>query len=373
MNTSPLKLMIPGPIQPDQAVLDAMSSPVVPHYGDEWVAYYTGTLALLRSVFNTNGDIFIMVGSGTAAIDACIGSTTKPGEKILIGVNGFFGERLKVIAECYGLNVVTVAADPGKPLQAKDFAKAFQQHPDAVAAAAVHLETSTSVVNPVDQIGPVIRDHGAYFIVDAVSSLGGMTYQMDDWCIDLCASASQKCLGAPPGLAPVAVGSRGWQAVDRYPSKTCGFYTNLAIWRKYAEEWKWHPSPITMAVNNVRALRTSLDQLLDEGIENRLERYKQLALHLRSGLRKIGMQPFTPDEVMSPVLTAAYPPQGVSVAEIMSALENKYRIKIAPGLGELAGKIFRIGHMSPVLTMSDIDELLAALATFRPAANNGQG
>jgi len=365
MNTFPLKLMIPGPIQPDQAVLDAMSRPVVPHYGDEWVAYYAETLALLRRVFNTKGDIFIMVGSGTAAIDACIGSSTHPGEKILIGINGFFGERLKTIAECYGLNVVPVTAEPGKPLQARDFARAFQQHPDAVAAAAVHLETSTSVVNPVDRIGPVVRENGACFIVDAVSSLGGMAYRMDDWCIDLCASATQKCLGAPPGLAPVAVGQRGWESIDRHPVKTCGFYTNLAIWRKYAEEWKWHPSPITMAVNNVMALRTSLDQLLEEGIENRLERYRQLALHLRAGLRDIGMQPFTPDEAMSPVLTAAYPPQSVSVTEIMSVLENKYRIKIAPGLGELAGKIFRIGHMSPVLTMGDIDELLNALAASR--------
>lgn len=365
MNAKPLKLMIPGPIQPDQDVLDAMSSPVIPHYGDEWASFYGHTIELLGKVFNTRGDVFLMPGSGTAAIDACFGSALASGEKVLLGINGFFGERLRDIAQSYGLQVIAVNAEWGKPLRADDFAAAFRQHPDARVAAAVHLETSTTIVNPIDEIGPLVRENGAAFIVDAVSSLGGMTYDMDGWCVDLCASATQKCLGAPPGLAPVAVGPQGWEAIDRVPQKNHGFYTNLDTWRKYAREWgSWHPTPVTMPTNNVIALRTSLDQLLEEGIENRLERYRGLALRLRAGLRRIGYEPFTADEDLSPVLTAAYPPSGVEIPRLMRYLERQHRIKVAPALGELKDKIFRIGHMSPVLTTDDIDQVLDAIAAY---------
>lgn len=365
MTEKPLKLMIPGPIQPDDEVLEAMASPVIPHYGDEWAAFYGETLDVLKQVFNTRGDVFLLPGSGTAAIDACFGSALATGEKIIIGINGFFGERLRSIAANYGLEIVVVEAQWGQPLRAEDIASALQAHPDARAVAAVHLETSTSIVNPIDRIGPLVRAHGAVFIVDAVSSLGGMAYDMDGWCVDLCASSTQKCLGAPPGLAPVAVGPRGWEAVDRVPDKHHGFYTNLANWRKYARDWaSWHPTLVTMPVNNVISLRTSLDQLLAEGIENRLARYRRLALHLRTGLRRIGCEPFTPDEMMSPVLTAAYPRAGVAVPDLMRYLEGEHRIKIAPGLGALSGKIFRIGHMSPVLAEADIDQVVEAIASY---------
>lgn len=189
MKDRPMKLMIPGPIQPDPAVLDAMGSPVVPHYGASWRDYYNETVALLKQIFNTQGDVFIMVGAGTTAIESCIGSALSTGEKIIIGINGFFGARMKTIAEYYGLQIVTVRSEWGKPLRSEDYTEAFRQHPDAVVATAVHLETSTSVVNPVEEIGPIVCRHGAYFIVDAVSSLGGMDYYMDEWEIDMCASS----------------------------------------------------------------------------------------------------------------------------------------------------------------------------------------
>ena len=360
-----LKLMIPGPIQPDSEVLAAMGGPVRAHYGAGFTRYYAETTALLQRVFETRGDVYIMPGSGTAAIDACIGSAFSSGEKILIGVNGFFGERLESIATSYGLQVVAVTAEWGQPLRSEDFAAAFRAHPDARGAAVVHLETSTAVVNPVAEIGAEVRKAGGVFIVDAVSSLGGLPVRMDEACIDLCASATQKCLGAPPGLAPVAIGPRAWEFIDQNPSKGHGWYSDLRVWRWYALNWgDWHPFPVTMATSNVVALRTSLDQLLAEGIPQRLERYRSLALRLRAGLRRIGMQPFTPDEMLAPVLTAVYAPEGVDSGEIVKFLEEKYRIKISGGLGELKARIFRIGHMSPTVSEADIDEVLDALAEF---------
>ncbi len=371
MREKTLKLMIPGPIQPDQAVLQAMSRPVPPHYGTEFTNYYNDTLELLRKVFNTQGTIFLMVGTGSVALDSCIGSAFSNGEKVLVGTNGFFGERLKAIAVSNGLDVVSVSAEWGEPLCAADFDRAFSKNPDATGALVVHLETSTAIANPVQEIGPIVRQHGGVFVVDAVSSLGGLPFQMDDWCIDLCASASQKCLGAPPGLAPLAVGERGWEYIDRNPQKNHGWYTDLRIWRQYATEWAdWHPFPVTMATNNVMALHTSLEQLLEEGIPQRLEHYRQLALRLRSGLRRIGMLPFTPDNLMVPVLTAAYGPPGVPTSKIVDYMAEQRGIKISGGLGSLKDKIFRVGHMSPVLQIEDIDQVIEALEAFRSHAGN---
>lgn len=365
MEFKSLKLMIPGPVQPDAEVLRAMGSPVQPHYGPIFTEVYNSTLDRLRGVFNTDGSLFLMNGSGTVGIDACLGSAFSTGEKILVGVNGFFGERLKAVAEANGLQVVVVPAEPGLPLRAADFEQAFEQHPDAVGATVVHLETSTTIVNPVEEIGPVVRRRGGWFMVDAVSSLGGLPYHMDEWGIDLCASASQKCLGAPPGLSPVAVGKRGWEAIDRNPNKAHGWYSDLRIWRKYAEEWyDWHPFPITVATNNIMALLTSLDQLLAEGIEKRLERYQHLAVYLRAGLRGMGLEPFTPDELMAPVLTAARMPAGVSAEKVVAYLADNHGIKISHGLGTLKDAIIRIGHMSPTVSEVDLDEVLAALKQY---------
>ena len=361
-----LKLMIPGPIQPDRAVLEAMGAAVLPHYGPYFTQLYNETLDLLRKVFNTESNVFLLPGAGSTGTDACIGSVLSTGEKIIVGSNGFFGDRLITIADSYGLEVIPVTAEWGQPLRPQDFADAFKQHPDARASAIVHLETSTTVVNPIVEIAAITRRAGAITIVDAVSSLGGLPFQMDEWGIDLCLSASQKCLGAPPGLSPVAVSPRGWEAIDRNPKKGHGWYGDLRVWRKFATEWwDWHPFPVTMPTNNILALREGLRQLLEEGIAQRLERYRKLAMLLRDGLRRINLLPFTPDEILAPVLTAAYCPDGVSSAEIVTFMEQERHIKISSGLGDLKDKIIRIGHMCPSMSEADIQEVLEGLAAFK--------
>lgn len=365
MENKPLKLMIPGPIQPADDVLESMGAPVRPHYGPDFTAFYNETVELLRKVFETDGDLFIMVGSGTVALDAGLGSLLSSGEKILVGVNGFFGERLQSIAESYGLGVIPVTAEWGDALRAADFDAAFRAHPEASAAVVVHLETSTTVINPVEEIGAVTRKHGKVFMVDGVSSVGGLPLKMDEWGIDLCVTASQKCLGAPPGLAVAAVGRQGWEAINRNHNKSHGWYGDLRVWKWYAQNWgDWHPFPVTMATSNVCALNTALQGLLAEGIPQRMERYRCMAMRLRDGLRRIGYEPFTPDSMAAPVLTAAYTPCAVPSGKIVGYMEKTHGIKISTGLGILKEKLIRIGHMSPTLTDADIDEVLEALAGF---------
>ncbi|NIO04024.1 MAG: aminotransferase class V-fold PLP-dependent enzyme [Proteobacteria bacterium] len=364
----PLKLMIPGPVEVEEDVLAVMANPVMPHYGVAWTKLFNETIELLKSVFNTEGDVFLMVGSGTAGIDACIGSSVRRGEKILVGVNGYFGDRLAIIAEGYGLQVVRLEREWGTPIPAATVKQALHEHPDAKAVAMVHLETSTAIVNPIEVIGPLVKEAGALFIIDSVSSLGGIPLKVDAWGIDLCASATQKCLGAPPGLTPVSVSSTAWEAILANDTPH-GWYLDLKVWRQYAIDWAdWEPYPTTTATSNVLTLRASLKRLLEEGLEVRLNRYRDLALQLRQGLREIGMPPYTPDEDLVPVLTPVCAPEGVPAGEVVEYMEQVQRIKIAPGLGEaLQDKIFRIGHMSPAVTSEDIEDVLRALASFTPS------
>jgi len=364
-NSGRIRLMIPGPVEVHPAVLEALSGPVEPHYGAAWVDKYSRIIGLLKQVFNTRQDVFLMAGSGTSAIDACMGSSMMSGEKIIIGNNGFFGDRLVAVANSYELQVVEVKAPWGKALEPEKISNALKANPDARVVAVVHSETSTTILNPIEAFGSVVEKSDALFMVDAVSSLGGVPIEVDGWNIDLCPSASQKCLGATPGLAPVSISAKAWKMIDRFDQKAHGWYTNLQVWREYARDWSdWHPTPITMPVSIANGLLISLEQLLAEGIDARMRRYRSLAIKLRSGLREAGMQPFTPDEDLNPVLTAAYPPDGIDSARVVDYLLSVHHIQISGGLGTLRPKIFRIGHMSPVISDQDMDTLISALKQF---------
>jgi len=269
------------------------------------------------------------------------------------------------IARQYGLKIIEVKAMWGEKIKPDDVQQALEAHPDTKAVAIVHSETSTTVLNPIEKIGKILKESNAVFIVDAVSSLGGVPFEMDAWGIDLCASASQKCLGSVPGLAPVAVSQKGWECIDRSNEKAHGWYSNLQIWRKYAQEWgDWHPTPVTISVNNVDALLVALEMLITEGIEKRIHRYQALAMRLRNGMRESGLIPFTPDAELNPVLTAAYTPKGVDSGQILDYLLKNHHIQISSGLGDLKPSTIRVGHMSPILENEDIDRLVNALKKF---------
>jgi alanine-glyoxylate transaminase/serine-glyoxylate transaminase/serine-pyruvate transaminase len=362
----PRKLMIPGPVSVEEEVLRQMGGPVQAHYGPEWTGTYYETTGLLRQVFNTQADVHILVGSGSAGLDAAIGSLTAPGETIVVGSNGFFGQRLIAIGKSYGLEVIAIQAPLGIPLVPSDFERALARHPNVAAVAVVHLETSTTVLNPIQEIIAVARRHEVPVMVDAVSTLGGVPLAMDEWGIDLCVSASQKCLGAPPGLAPVAISQRAWDIMASKPQRNHGWYLNLQTWQQHAADWKdWHPFPVTMATNNVLALRAGLRSLLAEGLAHRYQRYAELARQLREGIRALGLQLFAPEEYLAPILTGVLSPDGIPSSEIVSYLYAEHGLKISGGFGEgLQDRIFRIGHMGATITGEDMDAVLNGLAAF---------
>ncbi len=342
-----LKLMIPGPVEVDEDTLFRMGRPVMVHYGDDWVRIYNETVDFLKTVFQTRHDMFILVGSGSAALDAGINGLLGRGDKAILGINGFFGERLKEIILSYGAEVIAVEAEWGRPITAEMVAEAVRNNPDAKAVVIVHNETSTGVVNPIRQIGEVLAEcERKAFMVDAVTSIGGIEFAMDQWGIDIAVTASQKCLGAPPGLAMIAVGPKAWKIMESRTVPPVGWYLNLLNWREYRERWcQWHPYPITMATNNVLALNNVLRVLLEKGLTRRIERHRQAARMFRDGISRIGLKLVVGDDYASCTTTAVQTPPNMPSGELVDFLKNEHRILIANGLGVTKGRWVRIGHM----------------------------
>ena len=331
--------MIPGPVEVAPEVLAEMAQPLVAHYGEEWTAFYKETVDLLRNVFRTKGDVFLLVGSGSAGLDAALGSTVAPDRRVLIPQNGFFGERLEEIARTYTPYVTTLKFPLGQTYDLEQIEEALRRGKYDVLAA-VHCETSTGVLNPIKELAELCSRYGVLLIVDAISSLAIEPFEMDAWGIGICVSASQKGLESPPGLAVVAVAPQAWELIEQVDGP--GWYLNLRVWREYTEKWgHWHPHPITQAVNNVRALRVGAERILAEGLEARFQRHREVTAYLRQGLRDLGLVPFVADEVASHGVTSVIGPER-QVEELLTCLRDCHGLLLAGTLGELQGKVFRI-------------------------------
>ncbi len=359
------KLLIPGPCEVDDEVLVAMSQPVLPHYGPVWMDLYREVLAGLQQVFQTHNDLFILPATGSAALDMAFGSMLSTGDTVVVGVNGFFGERLQAIAAAYGLRVVTVNAPHGQPLDPDDLRRTLAAEPQARAAAFVHHETATTVLNPLRELAAVAREAGLLVIADAISSLGGVCLPVDEWGLDVCVSVANKCLECPPGLAFISVGPRGWKYVEHSEGQPHGWYLNLRTWRQYATDWaSWHPYPVTMPTNNIYGLRVGLRRILERGLEAHWDRFRLAAQAVRQGLRAVGFDMLVDDAFASPIATAVMARPEFPVEALIHYLAEEEGILISGGLGPLAGKCFRIGHMGRAAERTHLVEFLFAVETF---------
>lgn len=359
-------LMIPGPVEASPQVLAEMGAPVVAHYGEEWVEIYNQTLDLLKPVFRTQNDTMIMVGSGTAGLDASIGSLLAPGDKALVPVTSVFSERMLQIARSYEIDAIPLESDWLQPASLELLERALKKEKDARAILAVHHETGTGVLNPIREMAQLARDHGIPLVVDAISSLAGVPLEVDEWGIDICVAGSQKCLEAPPGLAVLSISPQAWELIERRGPLGHGFYLSLLKWREYAQQWPdWHPFPVTMATNSILALRASLKLILDEGLESRFQRFRLAAHVIREGLCNIGMEPVLSGDYACPLVTAVRTPQGVAPKDLIQSLKADFGIAISRGIGPLVEEAVRIGHMGRsanrdhvVPTLSAIEEVL---------------
>lgn len=348
----------------DDAVLEALAQPVPAHYGAEWVEVYQDVVAGLKQVFQTQNDLFLMFSPGSAALEACIGSLLAPGQRMIVGDNGFFGQRMAAIARSHGVEVVTVEAPVGRPLDPEQFAARLAEIPDVAAVGLVHHETSTGVLNPLQAVAQVAREHGVPVVVDAVSSMGGVPLPVDEWGIDLCVTVANKCLAGVTGVAPVSISERAWALIDQNPTEP-GWYLNLKTWRRYAQEWTaWHPYPVTMPGNVILALQVAVHQILDRGLAQQFERHVNAARRVREGLRSLGFKMLVDDEWASPVTTAVWLPTEMSYSDLAGYLRNRHGIMISGGIADLAGQIFRVGHMGRAVEPEVVERFLRAVEAF---------
>ncbi|GAB4332550.1 MAG: alanine--glyoxylate aminotransferase family protein [Candidatus Abyssubacteria bacterium] len=359
LNPSLRILMGPGPSNVHPRVLRAMSVPLVGHLDPDFISLMNEVQTLLRRVFRTENRMTIpMSGTGSAGMETCFCNLIEPGDPVIVCVNGLFGERMSDIVGRLGGELVRVEAEWGKPIEPEAVERALKAGPAKVVAI-VHAETSTGVRQPLEDISQLARAHGALFLVDTVTSLGGCEVEVDTWGIDACYSGTQKCLSCPPGLSPVTFSERAVQALHSRKSKVSSWYLDLTMLEKYwgDERFYHHTAPISMNY----ALREALRIILEEGLEARFERHRLNHCALAAGLAPLGVEFLVDEPHRLPMLNAVKIPDGVDDLAVRKHLLGKFGIELGGGLGPLKGKIWRIGLMGHSSTMQNVILFLTAL------------
>ena len=359
----PRILLGPGPSMVNTRVLQAMMQNMIGYLDPDYVTIMDQVSVLLGEVFQT-GDAATMAlsGTGSSGMEAGLSSILEPGDTVIVCICGFFGERMVDMANRVGANVVALRSEWGKPFPEEMLADALAEYRDVKLVAAIHAETSTGIRQPIEGISRLAREHGALLMVDAVTSLGGNEVAFDEWGIDYCYSATQKCLGCPPGLSPVGVSQRALESIRSRRTPPASWYLDLNLNANYWYEPRvyHHTSPVSM----ILALREGLRVALEEGLDNRYARHERNAAALRAGLDALGLDLVAPEGYRLAQVTPVWIPEGVDDAEVRAILLSEYNMEIGKGLGQFDGKIWRFGLMGE---SSRPDYVLLALAAMESA------
>ncbi|MBW4694916.1 MAG: alanine--glyoxylate aminotransferase family protein [Lyngbya sp. HA4199-MV5] len=348
-----LMLMIPGPTPVPEQVLLAMAKHPIGHRSGDFSKIMAEVTDGLKWLHQTQNDVLSLTVSGTGAVEAAIINFLSPGDRVLVGSNGKFGERWVEVAQAYGLNVSPITAEWGQALDAEKFREALEGDTQKTIKAVIvtHSETSTGVLNDLETINRHVKAHGeALIIVDTVTSLGSYNVPVDAWGLDVVASGSQKGYMVPPGLGFVTVNARAWEAYKT--AKLPRYYLDLGKYRKDAAK---NTTPFTPPVNMFFALQVALRMMQAEGLENIFARHQRLTSATRAAVKALGLPLLAPDQSASPAITSVIPDR-IDAEQIRAVMKKRYDIILAGGQDHLKGKIFRIGHLGFV---SDRDILTA--------------
>lgn len=352
-------LLGPGPSNPYPEVAGAFARPLLGHLDPEFLALLDETAARLRVVFGTDNALTLPVsGTGSAGMEACFVNLVETGDTVIVGVNGVFGERMCEVARRGGADVVRVEAAWGRALDPQQLLDAQRVHPGARLVAVVHAETSTGVENHIAPLA-TLQETETLLLVDTVTSLAGIPVAVDEWGIDACYSGTQKCLSVPPGLSPVTFSARAVERIRQRSAPPQSWYLDLGLIGDYvgAARKYHHTAPIAM----IFALHAGLGAVIDEGLDAAWARHRRVGERLQGELEARGFELLAEEGHRLPQLTSVALADGIDDAATRRALLERYGIEIGGGLGEFAGKAWRIGLMGHSARESSVTTLLGAL------------
>jgi len=359
LDMPPRLLLGPGPSNIHPRVRQALGMNEVGHLDPSFIELMNETQELLRYAWQTDNKFTIPVsGTGSAAMEATLANLVEPGDVVLIGVNGYFGERLCDMASRYGADVRRIEKPWGEAFSVEEVADALEMHRPCMLGL-VHAETSTGALQPMEGIGKLCREFNTLLLLDTVTSLGGVPVFLDRWHVDVAYSGSQKCLSCPPGISPFTLGHKAMEKLERRKSKPANWYLDMTLVGKYwGQDRTYHH---TAPINMVYAFREALRVVADEGLENRWERHRSNAELLWEGLEELGVGCHVEKEFRLPSLTTALVPEGIDSKVVCRWLLENYNIEIAAGLGQLNGKVWRVGLMGFNSRRENVLLLLSAL------------
>lgn len=354
-------LMGPGPSDAHPRVLKAMSTPLQGHLDPEFVNTMNEVKSMVQETFITQNDLtFVVSAPGSAGMETCLVNLLEPGDECIICINGVFGGRMASIAERCGATVHKIITKWGEITEVGQIKKALSKCPKPKLVALVHAETSTGALQPLEEISDLVHNVGSLLVVDAVTSYCGVPLRVDDWNIDAIYSGSQKNLSAPPGLSPVSFSAAAVKVLENRKTPVQSWFLDLSLVKSYWEGAKrtyHHTAP----VSSVYALREALALVLEEGVENRWQRHQVTHLYLKRKLENLGFSYLVEEKHRLPNLNAVYLPKGLDEAKVRQQLLQEYNIEVGGGLGDFAGKIWRIGIMGESCTKNHVNMLVGAL------------
>ena len=356
----PRVLLGPGPSNLHPRVAQAMTAPVLGYLDPDFLVVMDETMELLRALFQTGNELSITLpGTGMAGMETAICNVVEPGDEVIVGIHGFFGQRMAEIVERHGGRAVRVEVDFGRVVEPAQIAAALEAHPSAKMVGVVHGETSSGVGQPLAEIGALVRDAGKLFLVDTVCSLGGADIPVDRLQVDICYSGGQKCIGGPAGISCITLNERARTAIAARKRPPDTWYFDLQLIAKYwlSDRAYHHTAPGP----SIYALREALRMIAEEGLEARVARHRKCGDLLKAGLEDLGLELFGDPVNRLSMLTCVMIPDGVDDASVRKRLLDDYRIEIVGGFGPLKGKAWRIGLMGYGAREANVHYLLAAL------------
>ncbi|WP_324716766.1 alanine--glyoxylate aminotransferase family protein [Carboxydochorda subterranea] len=349
-----------GPVEVTDEVLRAQSRPVLYHYDPAFVDFFDHTSSLLKQVYRTQYDVVILQGEAVLGLEAAAASLLDPGDKVLNLVSGVFGKWFELYVERHGGQVIELAVPYNEAIDPADVERTLDRHPDVKVLSVVHSETPSGTINPVAEIGRIARERGVLTVVDTVSGLGGEVLSPEEWNIDVAVAGPQKCLGGPPGLSLMAVSPAAWEAMQRRKPPLRSSFLSLLDWKDtWLEQRRF---PYTPSVSLIYALESALRHVLEVGVEPYAARHAAIARACREGVKALGLRLWPAREsIAGNAVTAVHVPDGITDEQLRGHMRSRYGVMISGGYGELAGKLFRLGHMGKAAHPAYLAAQLAVL------------